>query len=218
MDAALSDAIMKALVRRYGVIDPPLDYRNLYQLTIAVVLSAQTTDRQVNAATPELFARYPDFGNLSRARHRDVERIIRSTGFFRHKAAHIISLSRIIMERFGGSVPGAFEELVSLPGIGRKSANVILLMGFDLPAFPVDTHIFRIGNRLGYARSRREIDVERGLMEYIPPRLWKQAHLLLITHGRTICRARNPLCGSCPVRECCESAPRYLEGAGTRDR
>ena len=211
MTGAKAKKIMEALLNHYGSQSPPLSYVNLYQLTVAVVLSAQTTDAQVNAATPGLFARYPDFRSLAGASRREVERLVRSTGFFRNKAAHIIQLSQAIMEQYGGAVPGRYEDLVTLPGVGRKSASVILLMGFGVPAFPVDTHIFRIGNRMGFAHSEREIVVEEAYRRYIPEELWKEAHLLLITHGRRTCKARMPLCRECVVRMYCEGAGQFLK-------
>ncbi len=210
MTGPLSDAIMDALFRYYGPVGPQLAYRNLYQLTVAVVLSAQTTDRQVNAVTGELFREFPDFKSLSAALPSRVEEIIRSTGFFRNKAAHIIALSKAVMQYHKGEVPVDFDSLVSLPGIGRKSANVILMMGHGVPAFPVDTHIYRIGTRLGYDKSGKLSGVEEKLREYIPETRWRDAHLVLIIHGRKLCKARKPLCSLCPVLEYCESAPRYL--------
>ncbi|MBN2159894.1 MAG: endonuclease III [Spirochaetes bacterium] len=205
MTRELSDRIMNALRRYYPDVRADLVYRNKYQLAVAVVLSAQTTDRQVNSVTGELFGAYPDFRSLALARTGDVMKIVRSTGFYRNKAKNIIGLARAVLERHGGRLPGNREELVRLPGIGRKSANVILSMGFDVPALAVDTHIIRIANRLGYADSRNPLDVERSLTALIPKARWKLAHLLLIRHGRAVCRARTPLCAGCPVNSCCES-------------
>jgi endonuclease-3 len=205
MTRDLSDKIMRALRRHYPDVRPDLVYRNKYQLAVAVVLSAQTTDRQVNSVTGGLFSAYPDFESLARARIADVRRIIRSTGFYRNKSKNIIELSRAVTEKHGGRLPGTREELVRLPGIGRKSANVILSMGFGVPALAVDTHIIRIANRLAYADSRNPLAVEQALTAFIPERQWKLAHLLLIRHGRAVCRARRPLCGECPVNSCCGS-------------
>lgn len=206
MNRHLSDRIINALRRHYPDVRPDLVYRNKYQLAVAVVLSAQTTDRQVNSVTGGLFSAYPDFESLARARLADVMRIVRSTGFYRNKSKNIIGLARAVVERHGGRLPGTREELMGLPGIGRKSANVILSMGFDVPALAVDTHIIRIANRLDYADSRDPLAVEQALTAFIPERLWKLVHLLLIRHGRAVCRARKPLCGECPVSSCCESA------------
>jgi len=205
MTQELSDKIFRALRRYYTDVKPGLRYRNLYQLAVSVVLSAQTTDRQVNSVTGDLFRVYPDFKDLARARLVDVRTVIRSTGFYRNKAKNIVDLSKAVVNNHGGKLPRTREDLESLPGIGRKSANVILSMGFDVPALAVDTHIIRIANRLAYADSHNPLAVERSLTAFIPERNWKLAHLLLIRHGRATCRARRPLCGQCPVNSFCES-------------
>jgi len=201
-----SSKIIHALRRRYPDVKPDLRYTNSYQLATAVLLSAQTTDRQVNAVTEELFRRYPGFPELARASRPQVERIIRSTGFFRTKAAHLIGLARTVMRRYGGTLPSSLDELITLPGIGRKSANVILAMGFNQPALAVDTHVARVARRIGYTEAQDPREVERALTDLIPKRHWKLAHLLFIRHGRTVCTARRPQCGSCPVRAWCASA------------
>lgn len=188
----------------YGEVRPDLSFQGLYQLAIAVVLSAQTTDRQVNGVTKELFKKYPGFRELSSAKVADVENIIRSTGFFRMKAKHIIELSRCVMEKHGGKLPNTREELMKLPGIGRKSANVILSVGFGIPAMAVDTHIARIAHRLGYTPSKDPIEAENALTSIIPKREWNTTHLLLIRHGRTVCAARRPRCAECPVSALCD--------------
>jgi endonuclease-3 len=206
MTRELSAKIISAMKRHYTDVKPDLRYASLYQLAVAVVLSAQTTDRQVNSVTGELFHAYPDFSDLARARLADVRKIIHSTGFYRNKAKNIAGLAKAVMETHGGTLPRAREDLEALPGIGRKSASVILSMGFDVPALAVDTHIIRIANRLAYANSRNPLVVERALTSFIPERQWKLAHLLLIRHGRATCRARQPLCGQCPVSGWCESA------------
>jgi endonuclease III len=205
MTKSLSDKIIRRLIKYYPDVKPDLRYGNLYQLAIAVVLSAQTTDKQVNSVTGELFRTYPDFKSLAQARLSDVRRIIRSTGFYRNKSTNIVKLAKGVIEKYNGRLPDAREELITLPGIGRKSANVILSMGFGIPAMAVDTHIIRIANRLAYADSRNPLDVERELTRFIPERLWTHAHLLLIRHGRATCRARQPLCRECPVRGLCAS-------------
>jgi endonuclease III len=205
MTKQLSDKIIRALKKYYPDVKPDLRYGNLYQLAIAVVLSAQTTDRQVNAVTGELFRSYPDFASLARARLADVRRIIRSTGFYRNKSKNIVELARGVVEQFNGRLPDSREELTMLPGIGRKSANVIMSMGFGIPALAVDTHIIRIANRLAYTESRNPLDVELDLTRVIPERLWTHTHLLLIRHGRATCKARQPLCAQCPVNALCWS-------------
>ncbi|PKL36101.1 MAG: endonuclease III [Spirochaetae bacterium HGW-Spirochaetae-1] len=205
MDRKKSNLIQKRLRAWYGEVTPDLHFGNLYQLTIAVVLSAQTTDKQVNAVTPVLFDRYADFSSLAGARLPDVETIIKSTGFYRNKAKNIITLSRAVMERFHGTLPAERDALESLPGVGRKSANVILSMGFDIPALAVDTHVMRIANRLAYIRSEDPFRVEESLTALIPEKCWKITHLILIAHGRRTCTARNPRCSVCPIEDLCGS-------------
>jgi endonuclease-3 len=200
-----SNRIIRSLRRRYPDVSTDLRHENLYQLAVAVVLSAQTTDRQVNGVTGRLFAEYPDFAALAEAPEGRVREIIRSTGFYRAKARHIIALAGAVVLGHGGALPRSREELMRLPGIGRKSANVILSMGFGVPALAVDTHVARLANRLGYVSSKDPLAVERALTSFIPERDWMPAHLLLIRHGRAVCRARSPLCRSCPVHRLCES-------------
>ena len=203
MTKARSDKILALLHAYYGEVKPDLNYRNIYELVIAVVLSAQTTDRQVNGVTGNLFSKYPDFGSLAKAVGRDVEKIIKSTGFFKTKTKNIISLSRMICARFGGVLPDSLENLLELPGVGRKSANVILSMGFNKPGLAVDTHVSRISKRMGYSQGKTPAAIEKDLCTIIIPQKWKMTHLLFIRHGRSICTARNPLCNVCPVSELC---------------
>ncbi|TAL36792.1 MAG: endonuclease III [Spirochaetes bacterium] len=208
MDKALSKRIFSLLKKRYGVPSPSLRYGGLYELAVSVVLSAQTTDAQVNAATPALFSRYPDFRSLADARVPDVERIIRSTGFYHNKARHIVLMAKAVRDDHGGALPSTREGLMSLPGIGRKSANVILSMGMGIPALAVDTHVMRVANRVGYIESDDPNRVEEALTAFIPRAEWTAAHLILITHGRTLCVARGPRCPECPVNALCEFARR----------
>jgi endonuclease III len=197
------DRIIELLAAHYGPVQGDLKFLSLYQLLIAVVLSAQTTDRQVNQATPELFRRYPGFSELSRAETDDVEHIIHSTGFFRSKAHNIIALSRMIIEEFSGTVPGTREELMRLPGVGRKTANVVLSIGFGVPALAVDTHVARIAGRLGLSSSDDPHVIEQDITARINRKNWTRGHLLFITHGRTLCTARAPLCPLCPLKRLC---------------
>jgi endonuclease-3 len=205
MTKQLSDKIISALRRFYRDVNPDFRFNDLYKLAVSVVLSAQTTDRQVSEVTGPLFKKYPDFKALSRASPPDVMKIIRSTGFFRNKAKNIIRLAENVEERHAGRLPDTREELTALPGIGRKSANIILSMGFGKPALAVDTHVMRIARRLAYTDSRNPLSVEKAMTPFIPEKKWLMAHLLFIRHGRATCRARKPLCGSCPVNAYCES-------------
>ena len=195
--------ILSLLYDYYGETNPDLKFTGVYELTIAVVLSAQTTDKQVNGVTGDLFGMYPDFESLSRADIPDVERIIKSTGFYKNKAKNIISLSQMVCSRFNGRLPDDIDNLMELPGVGRKSANVILSIGFNKPGLAVDTHVLRISNRLGFSASESPLEVEKDLCKVIDPSEWKRTHLLFIRHGRELCKARNPKCSVCPVREYC---------------
>jgi len=210
MDPGRSARIVRALRRLYGDPAPSLKCGDLYQTVVSVILSAQTTDTQVNAATPALFKRYPDFGALAKADTATVEALIKSTGFYRDKAKHIVETARAVMERFDGVLPDTREELMSLPGVGRKSANVILAMGYGRPAMAVDTHVLRVSNRLGYCSTDDPAEAEKALTRYIPERDWISGHLLFITHGRRLCRARRPLCADCPLSPLCDAPDKTL--------
>jgi len=198
-----SSRIISLLRDRYGSVAPALVYRNNFELTVAVVLSAQTTDKQVNAVTPALFSRYPDFKSLSEAKVAEIGKIIRSTGFFRSKARHISALAKRVVSDFGGKLPSDRTALMTLSGVGRKSANVILSQGFGIPALAVDTHVGRVARRIGYTADHDPDRVESALCAAIPERDWTEAHLLFITHGRTLCAARNPACARCPIACLC---------------
>jgi endonuclease-3 len=192
-----------------------LHYRNPYELVIAVILSAQCTDERVNMVTPALFRRYPGPESLARARMSEVEDIIRSTGFFRAKARSIVGCAKALAGEHGGQVPRTLDALVTLPGIGRKTANVVLGHAFDVAeGIAVDTHVLRVSNRLGIARSDDPIVVEQQLMGLIPQERWTRTTDLLIFHGRKVCIARRPLCGSCPVFALCRWPQRQAFAAG----
>jgi endonuclease-3 len=210
IDTSTAVEIIVKLRSHYGNVKPALTYSNLYELTIAVVLSAQTTDRQVNNVTGNLFSRYNDFAALAKAKLPDVERIIKSTGFYHSKAKNIIRLSLTAMESFGGQLPADREKLMTLPGVGRKSANVILSQGFGIPAFAVDTHVGRIARRIGFTNEEDPDKVEQALTAVIPEKDWTEGHLLMITHGRTICSAKKPLCGTCPISALCSFPDKFF--------
>jgi len=183
-----------------------LDHANPFQMLIATILSAQTTDRSVNAVTPRLFARYPDAQSLAHADPRAVERLIKPTGFYRVKAKTIVAASRALVERFGGQVPGSMDELVTLPGVGRKTANVVLGVAFGVPGFAVDTHVIRLTNRLGLTRSRDPLKIEAEVTKLIPEEEWTGFSLRLILHGRRVCMARRPDCPGCVMNDFCPSS------------
>ncbi len=190
-----------------------LDYRTPFELIVATVLSAQTTDRRVNGVTPELFARYPDADALARADIADVESIIRTLGFYRMKSKHVIELAQALATRFAGAVPQTMEELTSLPGVGRKTANVVLGNAFRIPGFPVDTHVIRVTGRLGWrdADETDPEDIERDVTAVFPPGEWTDLSHRLIIFGRTVCTARAPQCAWCPLNDSCPSAGDFLD-------
>ena len=182
-----------------------LDFKNEFQLLIAVVLSAQCTDVKVNQVTPHLFKAYPDCKRLGKAKLSDVEAIIRPINYFKTKSKNIIATSDILATQYLGSVPKTHAELTALPGVGRKTANVVLGETGAVPSLPVDTHVFRVSRRLGLTKGKTPDAVERDLMRLFPSSEWRGLHHRLIFHGRRVCKARNPLCGECSLRGLCPS-------------
>jgi len=183
-----------------------LNHTNPFQMLIATILSAQTTDRAVNSVTPRLFAKYPDAAALAHADPEQVELIIKPTGFFHVKAKTIIATSAALVERFGGQVPARMEDLVTLPGVGRKTANVVLGVAFDVPGFAVDTHVIRLTRRLGLTKQSDPVKIEADVTKLIPPEEWTGFSLRLILHGRRICAARAPRCPECVLNDFCPSS------------
>lgn len=204
-------AILQALEETWPEAGPELKFTNPYETLVATILSAQCTDRQVNLVTPAVFARYPDADSMAQARVEDLYPMVRSCGF-KSKAGNIIEACRIISSRYGGEVPRTMEELTALPGVGRKTANVVLSNAFGIPAFAVDTHVFRVCNRLGLCKTETPEETERQVTRLIPREKWGRAHHWLIWHGRRICDARNPKCGECPLKTWCE----YNRKAGSK--
>ena len=176
------------------------------QLLVATILSAQTTDERVNMVTPVLFARYPTAQALAEARQEDVEELIRSTGFFRMKARAIREMCQDVVSRFGGEVPARMEDLVTLRGVGRKTANVVLGVAFGLPGFPVDTHVTRLTRRLRLTASSDPVEIESDVCSMVPEEEWTDLSLRLILHGRRVCVARSPRCPQCVLNDICPSA------------
>ncbi|HSS92750.1 MAG TPA: endonuclease III [Candidatus Dormibacteraeota bacterium] len=183
-----------------------LSHENPFQLLIATILSAQTTDKMVNLVTPTLFGRYPTAFDLAAADPAEVEATIKPTGFFRAKTRSIIAASRKLVELFGGVVPARIEDLVLLPGIGRKTANVILGVAFNVPGFAVDTHVIRLTNRLKLASTKDPVKIERQICSIVPKEEWTGLSLRLILHGRRICIARKPKCEECILNDFCPSS------------
>jgi endonuclease-3 len=177
-----------------------------FQLLVATILSAQTTDARVNLVTPALFAAYPDAAALAGADPERLEELIRSTGFFRSKTRSLLGMSRALVERFEGEVPSAMEDLVTLPGVGRKTANVVRSVAFGEPGLAVDTHVGRLSRRLGFSASSDPEVVERDVDALVPPEEWGTLSLRLILHGRAVCVARTPRCATCVLADVCPSA------------
>ena len=193
-----------------------LQHDNPFELLVATILSAQTTDERVNMVTPDLFRRYPTAADLAAANPDDVERLIQSTGFFRQKTRSLIGMALALEERFGGEVPTAIEDLVTLPGVGRKTANVIRSVDFDLPGLPVDTHVGRISRLLALTTETDPVKVELELDKLIPPDERGKFSLRLILHGRRVCVARRPRCEDCLLNDFCPSSlVLRTRGAGT---
>jgi endonuclease-3 len=195
-----------------------LDHRNAFQLLIATILSAQTTDVAVNSVTPRLFKRYPDAAALGHANPAVVEKIIKPTGFFHVKAKTIIACSLAVAERFKGRVPKTMDDLVTLPGVGRKTANVVLGVGFDVPGFAVDTHVLRLTGRLGLTRSTDPVKIEAEVTKMVPPEEWTGLSLRLILHGRRVCHARIPNCPECILNDFCPSSSLFLRRTAGKAR
>ena len=204
-DVALAE--LAILERTYPNAVTALAYTNPFELLIAVILSAQSTDARVNVTTPALFKNYPTAAKLAAARQEDVEALVKSCGFFRMKAKNIINTARELTEKYGGTVPNDRESLEALPGVGRKTAAVVMSVAFEEAAFAVDTHVFRVSHRLGLSTGSTPRAVEEDVTALVPREKWRHAHHWLILHGRAICKAPTPLCGQCPVNELCPTPP-----------
>lgn len=196
--------VLDILEDTYPEAECALDHKNVFELLVCVVLSAQTTDKSVNRISPELFSKYPDAKALSEADQADVEEILHSIGMYRTKAKNIISLAKELVIRYHGIVPNTYEELVELPGVGRKTANVVLSVGFGVQRIAVDTHVFRVANRIGLVSEKDVLKTELSLMDCIPEDRWSKTHHSLIFHGRNICDARKPKCKECPIADICQ--------------
>lgn len=198
-------AIYRVLTKHYPNVRCELDFNNPLQLLIATVLSAQCTDKRVNAVTPALFKRYKKVEDFAGANLRELQSIIKSTGFYRAKAKSIKGLATKIVIDYDGEVPNQLEELVKLPGVGRKTANVVLGHAFDTPGITVDTHFGRLSRRFGWTKETDPVKVEFEVMELIPEREWTNLSQRMIWHGRRICHSRKPACGACPLAKLCPS-------------
>ena len=195
-------AILDRLEEMYPEAKAELVFSNPYEMLVATMLSAQCTDKQVNKVTPAVFARYPDVSTMAEAQVEDLYPMVKSCGF-KSKAGNIIAACRMIQEEHGGQVPDTREALTRLPGVGRKTANVVLSNAFGIPAFAVDTHVFRVSNRLGLCKADTVEETEKQMTRLIPEEKWGQAHHWLIWHGRRVCHARGPDCETCGLRDLC---------------
>lgn len=186
------------------VAETELSYRSSYELIVAVILSAQCTDKRVNMITPDFFSRYPTPYELAAVEPEEVYELIKSCSYPNNKAKHLVGMARMLTDRFDGKVPDTLEELQELPGVGRKTANVILSVAYSRPAMAVDTHVFRVADRIGLTyRAKNPLEAEHQLVKHIPEHLVHKAHHWLILHGRYVCTARNPSCSTCGIRTSC---------------
>jgi endonuclease-3 len=207
--------IMNALGTQHPNADTELHFTNPYELLVATILSAQCTDERVNQVTPALFARYPNATTLARATTGELEPQIQSTGFFRAKSRSLVGMATAVVDDHGGEIPATMDELVALPGVGRKTANVVLGHALGVPGLPVDRHVLRVSNRIGIAKSDDPEIVEQQLCAAMPPAEWTRASDTLILHGRRICKPR-PLCDRCVVRSACNFYALLTRGKGAR--
>lgn len=196
--------ILSELSRLYPDAKPALAFRSPYELLVAVILSAQCTDERVNKVTAELFKEHNTPEKMITLKQEELERKIYSCGFYHNKAKHILSASQDILSRYGGQVPDTLEDLRTLAGVGRKTANVVYAVAFGGDAIAVDTHVFRVSNRLGIAEGKTPEKVEEGLMKAIPQSEWSKAHHLLIWHGRRVCHSQRPACAECTLAQLCK--------------
>jgi endonuclease-3 len=206
-------AIFNALKKTYPDAHCELDFETPLQLVVATILSAQCTDRRVNLVTPALFAKYPSAAAFAAAQRDELEALIASTGFFRNKATSIVGMAQRLCAEHAGEVPSTLEELVKLPGVGRKTANVILGNVFDVPGITVDTHFGRLARRFGWTTETDPVKVELQIQEQFPPKDWTMLSHVMVWHGRRCCHARKPACGACPVSKRC---PAFGEGPTDR--
>lgn len=204
MDKQNTKEALKILSEIYADARPALHYNSAYELLVAVILSAQCTDERVNKVTAELFREHNTPEKMLSLTQEQLEKYIFSCGLYKSKAAHILSATKDIVEKFGGKVPEGFSELKSLAGVGQKTANVVSSVWFDRDAIAVDTHVFRVSNRLGLAHAHTPAKTEEQLKEVIPQRDWSKAHHWLIWHGRRVCHSQKPACGSCPLAGVCD--------------
>jgi len=197
--------ILEKLNAEYKDTTSALEYKNAYELLVATILAAQCTDVRVNIVTKELFKKYPDAKALAQATAQEIEPYIKTCGLYKNKAKNLELCAKRLVEEYGGEVPTSVEDLTSLAGVGRKTANVVRAFAFGIPAMPVDTHVGRVSQRIGFANCENPAIIEKELCAIIPEDKWNDAHHWLIWHGRRVCKARKPLCDSCVIKAYCPS-------------
>ncbi|ARM30344.1 endonuclease III [Prosthecochloris sp. HL-130-GSB] len=202
--------INEAMARRYPEPKSELNYQTPFQLLIATMLAAQSTDKKVNMITERLFRACPDAASMNRAELDDIKEMIRSINYYNNKAKNILATSRILCDKYNGEVPDSREKLEDLPGVGRKTANVVLSNAFHQPVMPVDTHVQRVSNRIGLVSSNTPLETEEQLVRILPEDLVINFHHYLVLHGRYTCKARKPLCSECPITEACDYTQKNL--------
>jgi endonuclease III len=195
--------VIKEMKRLYNDAECALNHKNVFQLLVAVVLSAQTTDKSVNQVTPILFEKHPDAASIAAMSQAEIEEILKRIGMYRTKAKNVIALCNTLVQKYDGKVPEDYDQLVALPGVGRKTANVVLSVGFGQQRIAVDTHVFRLANRIGLTAEKDVLKTELALMKVIPKEHWTMMHHALIWHGRQVCVARNPRCQDCTIKVWC---------------
>lgn len=197
-------AILDKLEELYPEAECALDHGSVFQLLVSVALSAQTTDKSVNVVTKELFSRFPDAESMAKADEMELQEILKRIGMYKTKSKNILALAKIVDHEYGGIVPEDYDALVKLPGVGRKTANVVLSVGFGQQRIAVDTHVFRVANRIGLVSEKDVLKTELSLMKVIPENRWSQSHHSLIWHGRQCCDARKPKCETCGIEPYCQ--------------
>lgn len=197
--------ILDRLAKDFPSPKSELHFENAFQLLVAVILSAQCTDKRVNLITPALFTCAPDAKSMAAMPVERLEQLIHSCGFYHSKARYLKEMSQDLLDRFGGQVPNSIEQLCTLAGVGRKTANVVYAVAFGGQAIAVDTHVYRVSNRLGIVDAKNVLDTEKQLMQAIPQHMWADSHHYLLLHGRYVCKAQRPLCNRCSVRDLCKT-------------
>jgi len=213
----IAATVMKRLQERYPKAGTELNWENPWHLLVSTILATQCTDKRVNQVTPVLFSRWPTIQSLAKADTSEVEKVIRSTGLYRNKSKNLVSTAQKLVNDFNAKVPSNMQALLTLPGVARKTANIVLSQGFSINSgIAVDTHVNRISNRLGLTNSQDQNKVERDLQAVFPRDLWGELNLLFVTFGREICTARSPLCSGCPLRDICPTGNSRIYSANTQ--